>query len=259
MRAELQNFFRRPFDDLYDSIEQLIDCPRAFVAVGIALVSMTATWFVYVPIHELLHVAGCLVTGGEVSVLEIQEIYFGNLLAKMFDFVVVGSEYAGRLSGFDTHGSDLVYLATVFGPYLLTIFIGVPVLRMCSRRSRPLLFGPGVVIGLAPLYNFIGDYYEMASILTTRAITVLQGGGQPPAYGSLRSDDLLSLLQQFVSLPVELGLDTGSEVWLGGLIIAISVAGSLLLAFGTYALGTTLCELTAREAENHNDEQEATR
>jgi hypothetical protein len=218
-------------------MERLVDAPRPFLGLALAMASMTLCWFIYVPIHELLHVAGCVLTGGSVSELEIQAEYGGHLLAQLFDFVVVGGEYSGRLSGFDTGGSDLVYFATDVGPYLLSVFIGVPLLILCTRRHRPLLFGPAVVLGLAPFYNFIGDYYEMASMLTTRVITLFRGGGNPPAFESLRSDDVLALIGKFFETPGELGLHTSGELMLGGTIIAVSIGGSILLALATYWLG----------------------
>jgi hypothetical protein len=218
-------------------MEQLMDGPHGHRALAIALASLVVTWFVYVPVHELLHVAGCLVTGGSVSVLEIQAVYGGALLARFFDFVVVGSEYAGRLSGFDTHGSDLVYLATDFGPYSLSVLIGVPLIGVCVKRRRPLLFGPAVVLGLAPILNILGDYYEMASVLMTRAAGFFISDGVLPAYEGLRSDDLILLIGRYVSSPADLGLAAMGDVWLGGLIIGVSTVGAVVLAFATYALG----------------------
>ena len=61
--------------------------------------------------------------------------------------VVVGGDHAGRLSGFDTGGSDLVYLAADCAPYLLTVLVGVPLLVLAGRRRRPLLLGVGAVLG----------------------------------------------------------------------------------------------------------------
>jgi hypothetical protein len=233
----LTSFFVRPFVDLSSCVEQLMDGPHGNRGLAIALASLVVTWFVYVPIHELLHVAGCLVTGGSVSELEIQAIYGGALLARFFDFVTVGGEYAGRLSGFDTHGSDLVYLATDFGPYILSVVIGVPLMQICAKRRRPLLFGPAIVLGLAPILNILGDYYEMASVLVTRAARFLLSEGALPAFEALRADDLILLIGRFVSSPADLGLTSTGEGWLGGLIIGVSTVGAVILAFATYALG----------------------
>jgi hypothetical protein len=209
---------------------------------------MGLTWFLYVPVHELLHVLGCVATGGSVSELQIQPIYGGALLAELFPFVVSGGEYAGRLSGFDTHGSDLVYLATDFTPYLLSVLIGVPAMRRCARRGRPLFFGAAAVPGLAPFMSIPGDYYEMGSILTTRALTWATGGGGPAAFEALRSDDLLALIGDFFARPAELGLGAAGEIAFGAGLIALSTAVSILLAFSSYALGAAVAEaLPGRE------------
>ena len=91
-----------------------------------------AAWFVYTPIHELLHAAGCMLTGGTVRELQLSARYGGHLLARVFDFVRVEGEYAGRLSGFDTRGNDWIYLATDLGPFALTLFPGAWALRRAA-------------------------------------------------------------------------------------------------------------------------------
>ena len=148
-------------EDLVSCLERILHVKRPVSGIILFFVSLVATWFVYVPIHELLHVAGCVITGGTVSQLEIAPQYGGGLLARVFPFVVSGGEYAGRLSGFDWKGNDLIYLATDMMPYMLSIFIGVPLLKACGRRRRPILFGTAMVLGFAPIYNIPGDYYEM--------------------------------------------------------------------------------------------------
>ena len=205
--------------------------------------AMAVTWFVYVPVHELLHVLGCVATGGTVSELQIQPIYGGALLAELFPFVVAGGGYAGRLSGFDTRGSDLVYLATDLTPSLLSVVIGVPALRLCTRRSRPLLFGAAVVPSLAPFYGIPGDYFEIGSILTTRATTWLAGGGSAPVYASIRSDDVFALIGNVFAMPAELGLSGARETAMAVGLIFVSLAVSILSAFVTYALAGTLASV----------------
>ena len=232
MRALL----RQPFDDLRACIDGVARAPRPYVALAATGLAMVLAWFVYTPIHELLHVLGCVAAGGSVSELEIQPIYGGALLAEIFPFVVSGGDYAGRLSGFDTRGSDLVYLATDFMPYLLTVLIGVPALRLCAGRSRPLLFGAGVVVGLAPFYSLPGDYYEMGSILTTRATSWLVPGDGSLVYEGLRSDDVFALIGNLFASPSELGLGAGETVVALG-VIALSLAIAILLAFLTYSAG----------------------
>src|SRR5258708_7146966 len=79
-------------------------------ALAWAGAGLLAGGWVYVPAHELLHAAACRLAGGEVRRLEIAPLYGGTALARLLPFVAAGGDYAGRLSGFDTRGSDLVYL-----------------------------------------------------------------------------------------------------------------------------------------------------
>src|SRR6185503_6461946 len=122
----------RPLSDWLDALDA---CVRAGgrAAILLAAVSALAAWWIYVPLHELAHAWGCLLAGGAVTRLEIGEIYGAAWLARLFPYVTAGSEYAGRLSGFDTRGSDLVYLATCALPFVLTVFVGVPLLRAVPR------------------------------------------------------------------------------------------------------------------------------
>lgn len=117
-------------------------------ALPLMLLAMFASWWVYVPLHELFHAWGCLLAGGTVTRLEIDTVYGAAWLARWFPYIVPGSEYAGRLSGFDTGGSDTVYLVTVWFPYLLTLFPGVPALLYASRQGNALLFGAALPWGL---------------------------------------------------------------------------------------------------------------
>jgi hypothetical protein len=93
------------------------------------------------------------------------------------------------------------------------------------------------VLALAPFISIPGDYYEMGSILTTRALTWVTAGGGPPLFEALRSDDLLALIGDLFARPAELGLGGAGEATLGAGLIALSTAVSVLLAFSTYALG----------------------
>lgn len=228
-----RSWLRGPFDDTMVAMEWIVVGARPVAGVAMLAVSMTVAWYVYVPIHELLHAAGCLVAGGDVTVLEIQVQYGGALLAEIFPFVKPGGEYAGRLSGFDTHGSDLTYLATDALPFALSALFGVPALRAATRARRPFLFGPGVVLGLAPFYNLPGDYYEMGSILTTRAAGWLGG-----SFDGLRSDDLFLLLGKLFSQPESLGVTGANAATLA--VVAGGVLVATALAFATWALGDLL-------------------
>lgn len=240
-------FFRQPIDDVLGALEHLVTVRNPLTTMVPAMVTMLVTWFVYVGIHELLHVAGCLVVGGSVSTLEISSRYGGNIYARYFDFVVTSSEYAGRLSGFDTHGSDFIYMSTVFGPFVLTVLFGVLLVKLCTRRRRPILFGVAIIVGLAPFYNLQGDYFEMGSILVTRAVTVIfGGGGNPPMFELLRSDDIFKLLDSLVRSPSKLGLTSTGLVFAGIAVIIASFVVDVLLAFATYWAGHQFARIFIR-------------
>jgi len=234
----MRSFFRQPVVDVMACLERLVLPARSRRPAGVlfvVLVSLIVTWFVYVPIHELLHVGGCVWTGGEVTRLELSPRYGAAFLSKIFPFIVSGSDYAGQLKGFDTKGSDLCYLATDFLPFVLTILIGVPLVKLAGRKRRPILFGMAVVVGLAPFYNLPGDYFEMASIIVTRAVTM--SGANPPAFVGIRSDDVFKLVGQLMEQPGELGLVGAGPIAVAALLIIVAVGLSILLAFATYWAG----------------------
>jgi len=239
-------------------LEHVVRVRSPWRALGPAALAMLVTWFVYVPIHELLHVLGCVATGGEVTVLEIAPHYGAELLKRVFPFIQSGSDYAGRLSGFETHGSDLTYLATVFMPFVLSVLIGIPLVKLGAMRRRPVLFGVAIVVGLAPFYNVPGDYFEMGSILVTRALTIVSGGGQPPAFEGIRSDDIYLLLGTYLTKPADLGLAGVGQVLAGGGLILISFVVDVLLAFGTYALGAAWARWLIRSRERSQVAQSGT-
>jgi len=232
----MRTLFLQPIHDVTASLEQLATAKRPFGALAVTFVALLVTWFVYVPIHELLHVYGCLVTGGSVSQLEIQPQYGGAILSKYFDFVVSGGTYAGRLSGFDTHGSDLTYLATDFMPFTLSVLIGVPLLKSCTSRRRPIRFGVSIVVGMAPLYNIFGDYYEMASIMISRAVTVLTRAKEL-SFEGLRSDDIFALVGHIVGLAGAVAWSDWTAVASLGILTVLGFCFGVLLAFATYAAG----------------------
>jgi hypothetical protein len=186
-------FVARPLRDWLDALDA---CMRAgsLAALVLLALSLMLTWWVYVPIHELAHAWGCLLAGGQVTRLEIDEIYGAAWLARIFPYVTVGSEYAGRLSGFDTGGSDLVYLATDALPFLLTVVVGVPLLRAVPRargRRRAVMLGAAVPVAFAPFVSLPGDYYEMGSILVSRLTAALVPGLPVDRW---RSDDVVKLV-----------------------------------------------------------------
>ncbi len=174
----------RIFLDAFRGLDRCLD--RGIRGLALVLLALVIGWWVYVPLHELLHAAACWAAGGEVTRLEISRQYGGALLARVFPFVTAGSEYAGRLSGFDTHGSDLIYIATDLGPFVLTLFPGVWLLRRAGAAGRPLLFGLALPFALAPFLSLTGDAYEIGSILVTQF---------PPWGESLRGDDVIKKAQ----------------------------------------------------------------
>jgi hypothetical protein len=208
--------------------------------------ALVAVWWIQVPIHELLHAAGCLATGGEVTRLEIAPIYGGTLLARIFPFVVSGGEYAGRLEGF-TPSSDLGYLATIFAPYVLTILLGVPLLRAGRRRASPELFAAGGVFTLVPWISLTGDYFEMASVALTGIVAAT--GASPVDTNvllALRSDDLFRLVRD-LRLP--------SDAWDASFVAALVVAsllGAVLLAWGTCEVSRGFAGLLDRRRAKGN-------
>jgi hypothetical protein len=181
------------------------------------IIVVGAAWFVTVPFHEILHALGCLAAGGEVEELQIKRIYGGELLARVFDFVNPGGRYAGRLAAFDTHGNDFTYFSTVFAPYLLTIFFGVPLLVAAARKGSILLYGIGFVQTLLPLVSLTGDYYEMGSIVVTRLRGFRPGSHEAEL---LRGDDL-ALVWNRVSAN---GLDGGPALVAAGFVVGALLA-----------------------------------
>lgn len=226
MRGFLAGFFAAPWHDALLAFRGCRQKRDAWVVAGFSLLA----WWVYVPAHEFLHVLGCVATGGEVTRLEISPVYGGRLFARFFSFVVPHSEYPGRLSGFDTGGSDLVYLATDFAPYLLTVFVGVPLLPV-SGRGRALAVRTGVALplALAPFVSVTGDFYEMGSILVSRVAAAAVPGFDPARW---RGDDVLLL---WSTLP--------SPSWFDRAGMVASVLAGTVLAFVTYGAGR-LCRST---------------
>ena len=244
----VRDFFVQPGREILACLEPIMSVRNPLRAMGPMLIAMVVCWFVYVPIHELLHCAGCEVTGGDVSRLEVAPRYGAALLAKIFPFVVSGSDYAGQLTGFDTKGSDLIYLATDFGPFVLTVLLGVPLIRLCTHRRRPILFGIAVVLGLASFYNIPGDYFEMGSIITTRVATFVSGAGPEPIFAGIRSDDVFTLLSDMVADPAKVGLHGWKQISIGSALVLVSLVVDVFLAFATYFLGSIVANVVIRPA-----------
>jgi hypothetical protein len=198
-------------------------CVAAPADLGWLLAGLLAGWWIYVPLHELLHALACLGAGGRVWRLELSPLYGGSVLADRIPWVASGGEYAGRLAGFDAAGSDLVYLATDLGPFVLTLLPGVFALRRAARVRRPLLFGMAAPLALAPLLSLGGDAYEIGAILTTRL---------PLWTGSawlLRGDDVVRVAARLAA--------TRGAPW-GGFAAALLVG--VVWAWTVYGLGAAV-------------------
>ncbi|MEL7060912.1 MAG: hypothetical protein AAGN46_12895 [Acidobacteriota bacterium] len=228
-------WLRLPLDDLLGGLDRALgvaspapdddhtspDRRSGFVALVLVFLGLGVGWWIYVPLHELLHAFGCLATGGEVTRLEIQAIYGGALLAEIFPFVVAGGDYAGRLVGFDTHGNDWIYLATDLAPFVLCWFPGVWALRRAARRGgrwTAVAFGFWLPWALSPFLSATGDAFEIGTLAVTQL---------PPwdaQANALRSDDLLLWVEQ---------AGAGAP-WLGA---GLAACIGLVWAFATYALG----------------------
>ena len=227
-----------PLTDAWRGLDRCLD--RGAWAVARVGAGMLAGWWVYVPVHELLHAAACLAAGGEVRRLEIAPLYGGAVLARLLPFVAPGGEYAGRLAGFDTHGSDLVYLATDLGPFLLTLVPGVWWLRRAARGRRACAFGAALPVALAPLLSLSGDAYEIGAILVTR----LPPWAGPAARGLLRGDDLWRRLRAIADAAAR----PPSPMWQLWLGAALAAATGLAWALLTYGAGAALARLAGQPA-----------
>ena len=230
-RLSFFSFFLSPGRDFFLGLEACLSTGR-LARLGLVFLSFIFSWWLYVPVHELLHALGCIVSGGTVSRLELSPVYGALFLRRIFPFVSSGSEYAGRLSGFETGGSDAVFLVTDFLPYLLTIFLGVPLLRSIRRGyASPLrkciAFGAAVPIAYAPFMSVAGDYYEMGSIIVSRSAAAVMPAVRPERW---RSDDLFRLADSlFLS-------EAGWSKQDLSAVVASVVLG-VVLSFATYGAG----------------------
>ncbi|MFQ5740592.1 MAG: hypothetical protein ACE5JX_16425 [Acidobacteriota bacterium] len=172
--------FERFLGDLANQLET----ERRYAGLLVMLSGLLVAWWVYVPIHELMHAAGCVLAGGEVSRLEIGPLYGGRWLARLLPFVVAQGGYAGRLSGFDSGGSDWVYASTVAFPFLLS-FAGFALTRAAVNRRNRFAFGFALPLAFSPLLSLTGDWLELGSLLMFNLWP-----GEDGIHRALISDDL---------------------------------------------------------------------
>lgn len=244
----MARFFLQPLRDLLAALEAIVvPSRRPVLALAGLLLCTSAVWFVYVPLHELAHVAGCELTGGEVRRIALAPLYGGRLLEGRIPRVVAGEGHAGRITSFSTGRSDLCYLATDLSPYVLSV-LAVPLLRLAARRRSLLLAALAFVPAFAPFLGITGDYYEMGSILVSRATAPLDAppdpGQEPPGAMRLRTDDPGALVARFLSDSggIARAFPGGAMLFAAGL--AAAALTGVLLAFATYAAGDRLAELT---------------
>lgn len=155
---------RSVFVELYQTMESLI-LAKGNMGLVLMLVSLIVFWHLYTPIHELLHVLGVVLTGGEVGSLALKPQYGGLILANIFDFVVPESEYAGQLVDFQVP-CDLAYYLVDVLPYSLSLF-GCFAAVLAKRFQSPMIFGVAVILSLIPLLSLPGDFYEASSLMVT--------------------------------------------------------------------------------------------
>jgi hypothetical protein len=237
------------FQPIYDYVAALRLLNPVWSGLLVGSIGLFIGWWIYVPVHELLHAWGCIVSGGEVTELQMSSEYGAVFLQGWFPFIVVGSDYAGQLTGFDTKGSDWIYAFTVFAPFLITIIPGVPLYQRVVHRSNPGLiacffFGMLLPVAYAPFVSAFGDFYELGSIAASNLYGTWGIDGS-----HWRSDDLFLLIS-------DLGSDTAPvrAVDISGITIGFVLG--VMAALATYGLGTLLGKPLLRKSrpayQRHN-------
>ena len=227
--------FVAPFTDLFAGLQRSTDAMGGR-ALPLLLVACAAGWWLYVPVHELMHAWGAQLGGATVTRVDIDPIYGARFLQRIFPYVQVGSAYAGQLAGFDTHGSDFAYAVTVFFPFVLSVAIGVPLLVRAARAQAPgvastLLFGFALPIAWAPILSIGGDFYELGAIAVSRIAAIVGVDGE-----GWRGDDVVAIVGR------RLG---GAFSWIDAAGVAASLLLGIVLAFSTYAAGRAVAAMLA--------------
>ncbi len=239
------------FNDFRRAVYEPVSAAEKPMVMWIQVVlGIVITWFLYVPVHELLHVAGCVVSGGTVTELVMGREYGADILKHVFPFITPQSSmYAGRVTGFEPNG-DFGYLLTVFLPFILTIFPGVWFLKMAIKKKKIWMTGPGAVMGLAPFINLTGDYFEMGTIVSTRLVNIVGGGvpvkligdfaATPPKsfFNLLRSDDIFRLFKEMADASPEIyGLNSVTGILIVGAVIGLGGVLAIVFSGWTYTAG----------------------
>lgn len=225
----MKKLFCEPWTITMNTLEALLS-RKGRAGLAAAFAAMVLFWFLYVPAHELLHAAGCVLSGGEVRELALQPWYGAGLLKKIFPFITPGSEYAGRLTEFSVPGR-FSYLLVDLLPYVPSLF-GLALVRLAGRRNRPFLYGPAVLLAFMPVIAIPGDYYEAASLFTSPLVETLAPG--TPA-GRLVSDDAVKLFFEL--------RETGRLTPVTLTVFAVGLSLSALLAAVTLAVEAGMARL----------------
>jgi len=221
-------FWSRPWND-YLRLLQLLAKEFSLVHLVLLLGGVVIGWWVYVPLHELLHAWGCQISGGHVGRLEISSEYGAAWLQQYFPYVAVGSDYAGQLVEFDTFGSDRIYAATVLMPFVITVYPGIPMFYWLLTRgwvSKGQFFALGLLVPvvIAPFVSIPGDFYEIGSIIMSNVGQLIYPGVDTMAW---RSDDVILVMESLAPTAT-------THDWVG---IMGSLLVGIILAWVTYTLG----------------------
>jgi len=79
--------------------------------------------------------------------------------------------------------------------------------------------------------------------VVTRLLTLVAGGGNPPMFVGIRSDDIFKLFETLFTKPAELGLTSAGAIAAAIPLILVSLIVDVLLAFATYWLGHQVSRL----------------
>ncbi len=224
------SFFFKPFHTFSLHFGELLAGPDGVKRLILILMGLLLGWWIYVPLHEFLHVAGCLLGGGQVETLHLDPLYGGHIFASLFSFVSAGGEYAGRLTDFDTGESDWVYALAVYLPFCLTL-PGFQLMKWSGNSSRSLPFGLALPFAFAPVISLTGDFLELGSLALFQPWQ-----GTESIHRSLISDDLFRLIEELGSETSTLSLDQPVVVC----FVALSVILGAGMAWLTLMASETL-------------------
>ena len=222
----MRELLAMPFTDVYRGVQRATEA-LGLRALPLLIAACAAGWWVYVPVHELMHGWGAQLGGATVTRLDIDPWYGARLLQRVFPYVHPGSAYAGQLAGFDTHGSDLAYVLAVIFPFALTVVVGIPVLVRALRATpsvtSTLLLGLVLPVAWAPILSIGGDYYELGAIAISRIAATFGVDG-----GSWRGDDVFAVLGRVSNAGDAIGVS--ASLLLGAVLALATYAGARLAA-----------------------------